>query len=91
MKVAQSVQVTLHYLKKELLAHTKHVKEIHMIFSVTRFGYWFLNLKKYNKLHGMNNIKTVTLPSIQNIEQRLETYTVQKETKHAHTDENQFW
>jgi hypothetical protein len=56
----------------------KHVKDIHMIPSATGFGYWFLNHKKYNKLHVMNNIKIVTLPSIQNFGQRLDTYTVQK-------------
>jgi hypothetical protein len=51
-----------------------------MIFRDTCFGYWFLNHKKYNKLlHGMNSIKIVTLPSIQNFE------TSQTETKHTHT------
>ena len=49
-----------------------------MIFSATRFGYWLLNHKKYDKLHGMNNIKIVTLPSVQNFGPRLDTYTVQK-------------
>jgi hypothetical protein len=49
-----------------------------MISSATRFGYWFLNHQKHNKLHGMNNIKIVTLPSAQNFGQILDIHTVQK-------------
>jgi len=52
-----------------------------MIFSATRFGYWFLNSKKYNKLHEMNNIKIVILPSTHNFAQRIDTYTVPHPTQ----------